>query len=114
AEAVRTISKLTKLKQREIRSRIFVKGATPQRLVAEITVMPYSPNLKDFKATQNKIGTAATAWEGRKTYKHAFIHPKTRSVVTRTTNKRFPLKGLKGPSLPSTFMQKAVLARLEA
>lgn len=114
AEAVRTISGLTKIKQKEIRSRILVKGATPQRLWAEVSALPYSPNLKQFRPTQNRTGTAASAWERRKTYKHAFIHPKTGSVVTRTTNKRFPLKGLKGPSLPNTFAQKAVLARLEA
>lgn len=114
AEAVRTIAKLTKLKQKDIRSRIYVRGASPQRLWAEVEAYPYSPNLKDFRATQNKTGTAASAWEKRKTYRHAFIHPKTRRVVTRTTTKRFPLKGLRGPSVPKTFMQQAVIARLEA
>lgn len=111
-EAVRTISALTKIKQKEIRKRILVKGATPQRLWAELTALPYSPNLKAFRPTQNKRGTAASAWERRKTYRHAFIMP-SGSVVTRTTNKRFPIKGLRGPSLPGTFMQKPVLARLE-
>jgi hypothetical protein len=114
AEAVRSIARLTKLKQREVRSRIYVRGATPKRLIAEVEAFPYSPNLKEFRATQNKTGTAASAWEKRKTYRHAFIHPKTQRVVTRTTTKRYPLKGLKGPSVPKTFMQQMVLARLVA
>src|SRR5688572_32627071 len=32
----------------------------------------YSPNLGKFRATQNKVGVAASAWEHRKTYRHAF------------------------------------------
>lgn len=114
AEAVRTIARMTKIKQKEVRSRIAVRGASPTRLWAEVEAFPYSPNLKHFRPTQNKVGTAASAWEKRKTYRHAFIHPKTRSVVTRTTGKPYPLKGLRGPSVRKTFEQKAVLARLEA
>lgn len=112
--ATKEIASLTKIKQKEIRRRLYVRGATPNRLIAEVEAYPYSPNLKDFRATQNKTGTAASAWERRKTYRHAFIHPKTRRVVTRTTESRYPLKGLRGPSVPKTFMQKAVLAKLEA
>lgn len=114
AEAVRTIGKLTKIKQKEIRDRILVKGATATKLYADVVAFPYSPNLKKFRPTQNKRGVAASAWEKRKTYKGAFIHPRTGSVVTRTTNKRFPLKGLRGPSVPGTFSRKLVIARLEA
>jgi hypothetical protein len=114
AEAVRVISRMTKLKQADIRKRMFVKGATPQRLYADVLAYPLSPNLKQFRATQNKVGVAASAWERRKTYRHAFIHPRTGRVVTRETKERFPLKGLRGPSLPRTFMQQIVLARLAA
>lgn len=107
--SAREIAKLTKIKQREVKGRLRVSGATAQRLIAVIAAYPYSPNLKKFRATQNKTGVAASAWERRKTYRHAFIHPRTGSVVTRTTTKRFPLKGLRGPSVPSTFLRKRVV-----
>jgi hypothetical protein len=106
----REIASLTKIKQREVKAKIKVSGATAQRLIAVLTAYPYSPNLKNFRATQNKHGVAASAWEKRKTYKRAVIHPRTGSVVTRTTTKRFPLKGLRGPSVPSTFLRKRVVS----
>lgn len=111
--AVKDIAKLTRIKQKDVRGRIYVKGSSPQRLIAEVQAFPYSPNLKDFRATQNRKGVAASAWEKRKTYRHAFVMPSGR-VVTRTTDKRFPLKGLRGPSVPNTFLQRQVIARLEA
>ncbi len=107
--SAREITGLTKIKQREVKAKLKVNGATAQRLVAVISAYPYSPNLKQFRATQNKKGVAATAWERRKTYKGAFINRKTGSVVTRTTEGRFPLKGLRGPSVPSTFLQRRVV-----
>lgn len=111
--AARDISAKTKLKVREIRKRMTIRRARPGYLIAEIHAHPYAPNLKAFRPTQNAKGTAASAWERRKTYMHAFIHPRTGSVVTRTTNSRFPLKGLYGPSLPKTFIRADVLAEIE-
>lgn len=105
----REISRLTKIKTRKVRDKLSVSGATAQRLIAVISAAPYSPNLKEFRPTQNKRGVAASAWERRKTYKGAFINPKTGSVVTRKGPGRFPLKGLRGPSVPSTFLQRRVV-----
>jgi hypothetical protein len=105
--AVKEIAAATKIKQKDVRPRIRVRGANPGYLIAEVEAYPYSPNLKAFRATQNKRGVAASAWEGRKTYRHAFVMPSGR-VVTRTTNQRFPLKGLRGPSVPATFLRPKV------
>lgn len=110
----RTISSKTKLKVREVRTRISVRGSRPDYLIAEIEAHPYSPNLARFRATQNRKGVAASAWERRKVYMHAFIHPRTGKVVTRTTDKRTPLKGLRGPSVPRTFMRDDVLKEIES
>jgi hypothetical protein len=114
AETVRTLSKLTSIKQAEIRSRMFMSPATPHKLWAEVGVLPYAPNLRKFKATQNKKGVAATAWGQRVTYKGAFKLP-TGGVVSRPDGvRRGRMKGLYGPSLPRTFMRPAVIRRLEA
>jgi hypothetical protein len=108
-KAAREISALTKIPVRDIRKRMRLTRATPDRLWAELFVGGYAPNLRlpAFRPVQNKVGVAASAWANRKTYKGAFVMPGGR-VVTRTTNKRFPLKGLRGPSIRKTFMQRVV------
>lgn len=115
AEGVRTIAKLTSIKQSEIRGRMFVSGATPSKWWAEVGVLPYAPNLRKFRATQNKKGVAATAWDGkRKTYRGAFKLP-TGGVISRPDRvRRGVMKPLYGPSVPNTFMREAVLQRLMA
>jgi DNA-binding protein len=110
----REVSSATKIKVRDVRARMSINGASPSNLVATLTAHPYAPNLSNFRATENKAGVAATAWEGRKTYTHAFILPRTGKVVTRTTNARTPLKGLRGPSVPRTFMREAILDKIES
>lgn len=113
--AGREISAATKIPAREVRKRIIVRKAHPNKLRAEVEMLPLTPSLSKsyFKPTQNKAGVAATAWERRKTYKHAFKMPNGR-VVTRTTKQRFPIKGLKGPSATRTFMQDRVQTKLDA
>jgi hypothetical protein len=111
--AAREISSATKIKQKDVRRRLFVRGASAARLAASLEALPMSPNLRYFKARQNKAGVAATAWEQRKTYKGAFQMP-SGLVVKRTTKKRYPIKGLRGPSVPKTFMQQRILARIAA
>lgn len=113
AEAVRTLSKLTGIKQGEIRSRMWVRGATPQRLTAEVDVLGYAPNLKRFQARKTKKGIEAKAWGQRKVYKGSFSLP-SGAVVSRTGRERAPLKKLYGPSVPRTFMRDAVIKRLKA
>jgi hypothetical protein len=111
--AAREIAAATRLKVGEVRKRLKVRKASPSRLVAELQAFGYAPNLGQFRATQRRDGVAATAWEKRKTYKGAFILP-TGKVVARTSAKRFPLKGLRGPSLTSNFKTQRVQAKMEA
>ena len=89
-----------------------VIGANVNYLVAELEAHPFSPNLSYFRATQNAKGVAASAWERRKTYVHAFKLPSGR-VVTRTSKSRFPLKGLRGPSVPRTFLRPEIIGKIE-
>jgi hypothetical protein len=109
----REVAAATKLKVRDVRSRMTITGASPDRLIAELTAHPYSPNLKAFRATQNRKGVAASAWEGRKTYRHAFILKGSGKVVTRTGSGRSPLKGLRGPSVPRTFVKPAIIEKID-
>jgi hypothetical protein len=105
--AKREISKKTRIPQRDVNSRLWVRGANPNYLIAEIGALPYSPNLRKFRPTQNAKGTAATAWEHRKTYRHAFMLPSGK-VVARRGKSREDIKPLYGPSVPRTFMREDV------
>lgn len=111
--AAREISAATKIPVRDVRKRLQVRKASTSRLVAELRAYGYAPNLSKFRPTQRREGVAATAWERRKVYRHAFILPSGR-VVTRTTNKRAPLKSLLGPSVRGTFMTERVQSRMQA
>jgi minor tail protein Z (GPZ) len=115
AEAVRQIGPATHIRVTKIRERISVHGANPDYLIAEVTAHPYSPNLSQFDARQMPPGVSALAWEGRKVYRHAFIMP-SGGVVARVTKARYPLKGLRGPSVPRTFerpdIMRALLVRI--
>lgn len=109
----RAVASATKIKVREVRQRMSIVGSTPANLRATLTAHPYAPNLSRFRASENKAGVAATAWEGRKTYRHAFIMPSGK-VVTRTGKGRTPLKGLRGPSVPRTFVRDEIMESTEA
>jgi hypothetical protein len=105
--AVREIAKMTRIPSSRVRSRTWVRGATPINLVAVMDVLPYAPNLRAFNARQNSQGVAASAWERRKTYKRAFILPSGR-VVARVGKERLPTKPLYGPSVPNTFRREVI------
>lgn len=111
----REISAATKIPVRVVRTRLRKFRASPSNLIARLQALPFSPSLSQryFRPTQNKKGVAASAWERRKTYKGAFMLPSGR-VVTRTGRGRFPLKGLRGPSVPSTFVQERVISKIDA
>lgn len=113
--AAREVSRATKIPVSTVRDKLLKRRASQSHLIAELRALPYAPNLsRHGRPTLNKTGTAASAWEKRKTYRHAFIDPKTGRVVTRTTNKRFPWKGLRGPSVRKTFMRARIQAKIDA
>jgi hypothetical protein len=110
--AIKEISTRTRLKVTALRQRFRVIGANPHLLAALVLAYGYSPNLGQFDAHQGAKGVIATAWEGTKTYKHAFmLHGK---AVARVGKARLPLKGLRGPSSPQTFKRPDVTAQLIA
>lgn len=111
--AAKSISAATHIQQKQVRTRLYVTGSTPDHLVAELDAHPYSPNLASFNATEQKEGVAATAWEARKVYRHSFINPRTGLVVARTGPSRFPLKGLRGPSVPRTFERDDIIKQID-
>ena len=105
SRTVKDISAKTKLKQKDIRARMIIRGASKAKLEAVLKALPYSPNLSKFSARQTKPGVVANAWEGRKVYRGTFTMPGG-SVVKRTTKARYPIKGVYGPSLISNFKKQ--------
>jgi hypothetical protein len=112
--AAREISSATKIKQKDVRKRLYIRRANALKLIGEVEAFPFSPNLAYFRARENKLGVAASAWEKRKTYKGAFITPKGKVVTRIGDASDAPLKGLRGPSVPRTFMQERILAKIVA
>ena len=106
--AVREINKITGLKGASIRERLAIQRATRALPEARIIAKKYAPNLINFQARQTKRGVSANAWRKRKVYTGAFIANQGRTVFTRVGAARLPIKALKGPSVPRTFMQDAV------
>jgi hypothetical protein len=112
AEAVRAVSDETGYTRSEVRERMFVKGATPRRWRAELQAFPLSKNLSRFNARQQAPGVRANAWRNTKTYRGSFILKKNGRVVSRVGKERFPLKGLRGPSVRKSFMRPKVNDRI--
>lgn len=120
AEATRTvarrkIAKDTSYPQAVVGQRMAVRRSNPSTLRAEVIAYPFAPNIGKFgRPAQNRTGTAATAWATRKTYKSAFRYKGTDRVVSRVGKERFPLKGLKGPSVRKQFMRPETIAEMDA
>jgi hypothetical protein len=81
--AAQQINKVTGLKVTSIRKRLRLRKATRARPIAEITALPYAPNLRSFNARQVKKGVSANAWRKRKIYRGAFIGNQDRTVFIR-------------------------------
>lgn len=122
-QSVKEVSAITKLKAKDIRENMKQYKASWNRLQASIHAQPYAPNLINFKAKEKakpkrkrknwQGGVYASAWGKRKLYRGAFIANKGRTVFTREIKGgqkvgRLPIKALKGPSLPRTFVQPKV------
>jgi|SRR5882672_531659 len=111
-EAVRAIAAETSIKQKDVRKRIYIRRASKDKLIAYVDAYPYAPNIGRFAASQKAAGVSAKAWARRKIYRHSFLlHGR---AVVRVGRERFPLKGLRGPSVRRTFMQRSVIAGLQA
>ncbi|MCS6946257.1 MAG: phage tail protein [Steroidobacteraceae bacterium] len=112
-QAVRTISRETGLKPSRVRKAIRIKRASSRyRLIAEVLAFPFAPNLIEFAARQTRAGVSANAWGKRKIYPRTFIIRRWNKVYKRLTKKRFPLKSIRGPSVPKTFASRIIQAAM--
>lgn len=103
-EASRVIAAETGFGVREVRQRFRLRLANKYNLMASVSAMAYSPNVKRFAARKGKAGASAAPWRRRRTMRHTFLMP-SGSVVVRTTKKRFPVKSIRGPSVRLEFMK---------
>jgi len=109
-ETIREISKITGLKQKDIRAKMSKKLATKLNLVGAIIAKAFAPNLARFNARLIKgaAGITAKAWRVKRVYKGTFFGNKKRTVFKRTGESRLPIAPVHGPSLPRTFISKQV------
>lgn len=112
--ATKEISRNTGIKpQRAIRDRLHVHRAYPDKLIGEIGVERWTPNLSRFNARQTKRGVTASAWGKRKTYKGTFLGNAGRTVFKRTGKARNPIRPVWGPRLAKAFVEKQVRKALD-
>lgn len=103
-EASRVIAAETGLGVREVRQRFRLRLAEKYRLLASVTALPYSPNVKRFAARPGKVGASAAPWRRRRTMRRTFLMP-SGNVVVRKGKERFPVKSIRGPSVRLEFMK---------
>lgn len=103
--AVKVLAKDMGLAQNKIKPAVSETKASLNDPVASIGFSGRALNLIRFNARQVKKGVSAKAWGKTRTYKGAFIANSGRTVFTRTTKKRLPIKPLYGPSIPKTFVE---------
>lgn len=108
-EAVKTISKETGFKAKDLRDKMFLKRSRPATLTAVIDASGKFSNLIRFKARQTRRGVSAAPWRRRKVFGSAFIGNKGRTVFVRTTKSRLPVRPLFGPAIPREFLRDKML-----
>lgn len=121
--STRAISAETNIKpQRKVRDRLKLVKSNFRTLTAFIQALPFAPNLihfvvpsrRRYGAFNTKQGVSAKAWGNRKTYKGTFIgrgKGSGKMLVYRRTGptRRSALESVRGPSVPSTFVQDKVV-----
>ena len=112
--AIGQINNITGLKKSSIRERLPIYKASRANPEARIVAKPFAPNLINFSARQTKRGVSANAWRKRKVYKNSFIGNQGRTVFARVGKARLPIKALKGPSVPRTFIKQEVESAIRA
>lgn len=105
-EVKRDVSKDIGLKQKEVAERMYLRKAHKNSQYASIGVRSRYFNLIRFKAKQFKRGVKAKAWGKTKTYRGTFIGNDGRTVFTRRTKRRLPLKGVVGPNPAVEFERR--------
>jgi hypothetical protein len=109
---VRDLSKVTGLKQKDVRTALNRVRATWNNLEYRLAVIGKALNLIRFSARQTKKGVSASAWGKRKIYRGTFIANQGRTVFVRTSKARLPIRPVYGPSLPREFGRTEFLGNL--
>lgn len=112
-EVSRQIARETGIPVREVRQRIKVRRASKDNLTAYVTAYPYSPNVKRFNARQTDPGVVASPWRRRRLFPGTFTMP-SGAVVKRTGKARFPIRGIRGPSVRKEFLRGYALRAMKA
>jgi hypothetical protein len=121
-DSAKEISDHTGLTRADVYKRMYVKGASPSRLIASVHALPSSKNVGFYKGAaprQTKPGVDIKAWGGRTVYDGAFVKgpPRLRTGLKRKVFRRTgPGKDditdkVWGPSIRKSFERPFVRAR---
>ena len=113
SKSVKELSQATGVKpQKKIRSQMKLYKASRNRLDALIRLKGKYLNLVEFNARQTKKGVRHKSWNRSQLAKGAFIASGRNSgkqlVFARKTQKRLPIRGLVGPSLPNEYFKSNI------
>jgi len=116
--AARTIAKDMGMRVGAVKKRLKKIRARRGKFEAVIRPHHWTPNLIEFGARQlKKKGVSHKAWGKRSKTRGAFIgRGRTsgkRLVYSRTSDKRYPIKALYGPTLKNTFVKRRILKVME-
>lgn len=113
--ATKELSKATGIRpQSAVRERLPIRKASPNKLIAEVGVEAYTPNLARFTARETRRGLSAAAWNKRKVYPRVFLGNQGRTAFKRVGKARLPIKAVHGPRLHKAFIDKAVVKAMSA
>jgi len=110
----RIIAKEMGMKVGAVKKRLKKIKATRGRFVAKLRPHHWTPNLIEFgaRSLKNK-GVSHKAWGNRQKTRGAFIGKGRTSgkrlVYARTTENRYPIKALYGPTLRKTFIEDRIM-----
>mgnify|MGYP003146303067 FL=1 len=112
-KTVKELSAVTGVKpQKKVRSKMKLYKASSDHLKARISIKDQFLNLIEFGAKQTKKGVRHKAWNRSQLAKGAFIasgrSSGKRLVFAREGEKRLPIRGLPGPSLPIEYFKSGV------
>ncbi len=109
---IRFISSVAGIKQKLIRSEMFLIKSSWTRLTSMIRTRGKPRNIIHWNARQTKKGVTASPWKNRRLFKHAFI-VNDKWVAVRTTKKRLPLKPIFGPGVMKEFSRPKAIGLMQ-
>lgn len=116
------ISEMTGIPTADVFRRMYVRGASAQRMVAVVAALPSAVNVGFYRGAypqQGKPGVTLTAWRSRTLYDKTFVKGSSknlgsikRKVYRRTGPKRDDISDkVWGPSIRKTFERPSIYYR---